>query len=127
MRKVTLCLALLMTAPAHAGPDLECGGTSQVEIGACVSEMRDRVDTALEVALGFARTAADELDEVTGRSEARPALETAQQAWDAYRTAHCDFIGATFGGGSGTGIAISSCHVVLGRARVDVLLQHAQY
>ncbi len=74
--------------------------------------------------LSFAMNAAKELDETTGRAVAEPALEAAQAAWDAYRNDHCDYVGATFGGGSGTGIAINSCRIELGRDRADTLLRY---
>ena len=113
---------------AAADPVLECnsGASSQVEIGNCVAETEARVDAAVEAALGFAMTSATDLDEVTGREMALPALEAAQAAWAAYRDAHCDFVGTTFGGGSGTGIAIDACRVELGRARAAELLRYAQ-
>ncbi|MHA3980297.1 lysozyme inhibitor LprI family protein [Halovulum sp. GXIMD14794] len=116
--------AVLLSAamPAAADPAMECDGSSQVEIGACVSEMRAGVDRALEAVLSIARTSAAELDEVTGREVALPALEQSQQAWEAWRDAECAYRGALFGGGSGTGIGIESCRIDLGRDRVDSLL-----
>lgn len=118
----------LFPLAATADPSLECSTTagSQVEIGACVSEAGAAVDAALEIALGFARSAAKDLDEVTGRDVALPALESGQASWSAYRDAHCEFVGTTFGGGSGTGIAIDSCRVELGRARVTELMKYVQ-
>ena len=94
---------------ARADPATECGGASQVEIGA-----------------GFAMDAARALDEITERTLALPALEASQSAWSAYRDAHCDYVGATFGGGSGTGIGIDSCRIELGRARAADLLRYVQ-
>lgn len=119
--------AILAAGLAAADPALECntGASSQIEIGDCVAETEARVDAALEAALSFAMAGATDLDEVTGREVAVPALEASQAAWAAYRDAHCEFAGATFGGGSGTGIAIRSCRVELGRARVAELLRYA--
>ncbi len=111
---------------AFADPSLECSdASSQVEIGACVSQMEEGVNDALDAAFGFAMDAAKELDEVTGRTVAQPALEASQTAWSGYRDAQCEAVGASFGGGSGTGIGITSCRVELGRLRVDELLQYA--
>ncbi|WP_170329568.1 lysozyme inhibitor LprI family protein [Ruegeria arenilitoris] len=119
-------LLLLLPSAALADPTLECTNAgSQVEIGSCVSAMEDRVALALEESYGFALQAAAELDDVTGRNVAQPALEAAQSAWESYRDAQCEAIGASYGGGSGTGIAITSCRVDLGRARVDELLRFA--
>ena len=125
MRYLLPCL--LFPLPALADPSMECAdAASQVEIGACVSDMETRVDAALSTALGFAMSSARELDEITARSVAVPALEASQSAWEAYRAAHSDYIGSTFGGGSGTGIAITSWRVVLGRARVEALMAQAR-
>ncbi|MEM8729696.1 MAG: lysozyme inhibitor LprI family protein [Pseudomonadota bacterium] len=122
-------LGLWMVAYPLAGladPTLECNASSQVEIGECLNTVAAGVDGALEVALEIAGSAAAELDEVTGREVAGPALEAAQAAWVAWRDAQCDFVGAGFGGGSGTGIAIAACRIDLGRARVDQLIASAQ-
>ncbi|SDC65156.1 lysozyme inhibitor LprI family protein [Ruegeria marina] len=117
----------LSPAQVLADPALECSDAgSQVEISACVSAMGEKVDTALSIALEIARESARELDEVTGRDVALPSLETAQSAWENYRTAHCVAVGAGFGGGSGTGIAMSSCRIELGRVRVDQLIGMAR-
>ncbi len=116
----------LVPAVAFADPSLECAdASSQVEIGACVSEMEKGVNEAIDAAYGFAMAAAQELDDVTGRVAAQPALEASQTAWSQYRDAQCEAVGASFGGGSGTGIGITSCRVELGRLRVDELLQYA--
>ncbi|MCG7520583.1 lysozyme inhibitor LprI family protein [Ruegeria sp. Ofav3-42] len=120
--------ALLCFVPlaAFADPTLECSDAgSQVEIGYCVSKMEERVNQALAESFSFALAAAQELDEVRGRVVAQPALETSQNAWEAYRNAQCEAVGAWFGGGSGTGIGITSCRVGLGRERVDELLRMA--
>ena len=126
-----VALAVLMggaQSTTMADPSLECniGNGTQVEIGRCVAETEAKVDQAIEIVLGFASRAAQELDGVTGRTVASPALERAQAAWSAYRDQHCEFVGSTFGGGSGTGIAIRSCRVELGRARVTELMKYAQ-
>lgn len=125
MKTVSLILAASAALSAEAtlaGPDLECSGGSQIEISQCVNQALEAVDNAVEVSLGFAMGAAQELDSVTGRDSTVPALEAAQAAWSAFRDAHCEHVGATYGGGSGTGIAIASCRVMLGRDRVEVLL-----
>ena len=116
----------LVPVAALADPSLECmDAASQVEIGACVAQAEDRVNSAVQVAYGFASDAAKELDEVTGRRVAQLALEASQHAWDAYRDAQCEAVGASFGGGSGTGIGITACRVELGRVRVNELLRIA--
>jgi uncharacterized protein YecT (DUF1311 family) len=119
-------LGVLATqAPADASLECSTDAGSQIEIGNCVAKMEKAVDDALVAALGFAMAAAKELDQITERDVAVPALEQAQSGWETYRDTHCDFVGATYGGGSGTGIAIQSCRVELGRARIAELLRYA--
>jgi uncharacterized protein YecT (DUF1311 family) len=123
-------VSLFLLAPGLASADasLECneGASSQVEIADCMAQTEARVDAAVATALSFASASATDLDEVTEREVALPALEAAQAAWVAYRDAQCEFVGATFGGGSGTGIAIRGCRIELGRARVTELLANVQ-
>ncbi len=118
--------AVFLPGTVLADPALECpDASSQVDVGSCVSEMEERVNAALGESYGFAMQAARELDDVTERTEAQPALEAAQNAWVAFRDTHCEAVGTSFGGGSGTGIAITSCRIDLGRTRVDQLLSFA--
>lgn len=126
MRRIaaTLVIPFCLPLPAGADPATECGGSSQVEISDCVADTLERVDAALAIYLGFAMRAAEELDQVTDRAVAVPALNASQSAWSAYRDAHCDYVGATFGGGSGTGIAIKSCRIELGRDRSEDLMRY---
>lgn len=118
--------ALCIPSTVLADPATECGGSSQVEIGTCVAETLQRVDATVNIYLGFAMTSAEELDGITGQAVAVPALEAAQAAWLEYRDAHCDYVGATFGGGSGTSIGIDSCKIELGRDRAKDLLRYVQ-
>ncbi|AJE47322.1 lysozyme inhibitor LprI family protein [Celeribacter indicus] len=121
-----LALFGLLPIPALADAALECSldlGT-QVEIADCVAGVEERAQRAMELELGFAREAAGELDDTTGRAVALPALETAQAAWESYRDTQCAFVGATYGGGSGAGIAERSCRIGLTRARMGELAQH---
>ncbi len=123
-----VCAAMLLAPTAGTtDPSLECSAAgSQVEIGICVGAAADQVEAAMAIALEIAQGSAIELDEVTGRKVAGPALDAAQTAWAAYRTAQCDAVGASFGGGSGTGIAIQSCFITLGRARIAELMASVQ-
>ncbi|PTQ68005.1 lysozyme inhibitor LprI family protein [Celeribacter persicus] len=121
MKRIAL-VALLPTA-VFADPSTECSvdSGSQVEIAACLTEVEDKATRAMEMTLGFVRNSAQELDEITGREIALPALEASQTAWETYRDAQCESVGAGFGGGSGAGIAIRSCRVELTRARTREL------
>lgn len=117
-------MMMIIPTGIWADPSLECSvsASSQVEIGACVGEMLSNAEQAMELALGFAEASAAELDGITEREMVVPALEAGQAAWLAYRDAHCEHVGSTFGGGSGTGIAINSCRVELTRARTAQLM-----
>jgi len=132
MNKARLPLIAILTfwAPglAIADPQSECSvdASSQVEIGNCLDTAEHVADATVASSLGFAMSAVQELDETTGRASAVPALKAGQAAWSAYRDQHCEFVGATYGGGSGTGIAIKSCRVDLARARADDLMRYAQ-
>ncbi|MEM6373754.1 MAG: lysozyme inhibitor LprI family protein [Pseudomonadota bacterium] len=128
MRNPILTLVLFTCLPtiALSDPATECGGSSQVEIGDCVADTLERVDGVIDLYFGFAMDAAKELDEVTDRTEAVPALDAAQAAWAAYREAHCAYVGATFGGGSGTAIGINACKIELGRERAKTLRRYVQ-
>ena len=104
-------IAMALAGAARAEPTLECPGSSQIEIGACVTEALRAVDQAVDSVLGFARAAAQDMDDTTGRAETLPALEAAQAAWSAWRDAQCTYVGATYAGGSGSGIAVTACRV----------------
>jgi uncharacterized protein YecT (DUF1311 family) len=121
-----LALFLLLPAPgAQADPIMECGNQfgSQVEIGDCLAAVEKNTEAAMEVVLGFAMDAAKEIDTITERAVVVPALDAGQAAWSAYRDRHCEYVGSTFGGGSGTGIAIRGCRIELARARTGALMQ----
>ena len=120
-----LAALTLMITPmmeANADPTLECDGTSQVEIRDCLSETLLRADAAVQEALEFARSSAQELDEVTERAVVVPALEASQAAWADFRDSQCDYVGSTYGGGSGTGVAILACRITAARERTADLL-----
>ncbi len=107
---------------ALADPILECPGESQVEVRACLAETLSRADAALANAVGFARESATSMDELMGGTVGVEALEAGQAAWEAYRDAHCDYIGSTYGGGSGTGPAITACRITHARERIAELM-----
>ncbi len=122
IRRATIALCVLAQT-AQADPSLECsvGSGSQVEISDCLVTVEEAATAALEVMLKIARDSAAELDGITEREVAVPALDASQAAWQTYRDAQCDYVGALFGGGSGTGIAIRSCRIDLTRERTAAL------
>lgn len=132
MKTVLLALAVTLTISQPsllaADPSLECSisNDNQVKIGDCLTTTESDVDGAVNLALGFAHDAAKELDNITEGTSSVKALEQGQSDWSAYRDAHCKFVGTTFGGGSGTGIAIQSCRIELGRLRVTELMKFSQ-
>lgn len=113
--------------PCSADPILECSASasSQVEIRDCMTIAETQSEAALTLALSFSQQSAEDLDTVTGRPNTVKTLNDAQNAWTVYRAAHCKYVGSTFGGGSGTGIAILGCRIQLTRDRVAVLMQSA--
>lgn len=125
---VAVTLAITLPTLLAADPSLECSinNNSQIEIGDCLTATEAEVDGAVKLALGFANESAVELDNVTERDVSVEALEKSQNDWNAYRDGHCEFVGTTFGGGSGTGIAIQSCRIELGRLRVTELMKFTQ-
>jgi uncharacterized protein YecT (DUF1311 family) len=127
---VSLASALVTALPTFlaADPSLECSinNSSQVEIGNCLTTTEAEVDGAVQLALKFANDSAVDLDKVTERDVSVKALKKGQADWNAYRDTHCAFVGTTFGGGSGTGIAIQSCRIELGRLRTTELMKFTQ-
>ena len=123
MRATVIPFLCLLAGPVLADPTLECGvdAQSQIEIGDCLTAVDATVNAALEQALSFAREAASDLDGATGRAESAPALEASQAAFVAYRDAQCGYVGSTWAGGSGTGLAITACRIGLARDRIDAL------
>jgi uncharacterized protein YecT (DUF1311 family) len=123
LRALVVPVLCLVAGSAAADPTLECSvaGGSQIEIGECLAAVDANVSAALDQVLSFARASAEELDNSTGRAESVPALEASQAAWEAFRDAECGYIGSTWAGGSGTGIAMAACRIDLGRDRVEAL------
>ncbi len=115
---------LICAAEARADPAFECSidSPSQVEVADCLAEVEATVNAVLASVLNMTLQAAQSLDEATERDVAVPALSAGQQAWESYRDAHCAYVGAGFGGGSGTGAAILSCRIEVTRARIADLV-----
>ncbi|WP_260084151.1 hypothetical protein [Phaeobacter inhibens] len=81
MRPYMLSALLALPLPALADPAMECSGTgSQIELPDCLNGDQTRANAALSRALDYAREAAADLDGITGRQSASPALETAQKS-----------------------------------------------
>lgn len=67
---------------------------------------------------------AGELDRVTGRNVALPALEKANLSFDRYVSDQCVFEEAMIAGGTGAGAANLSCQINLLRLRMGSLESH---
>ncbi|MFV1528862.1 MULTISPECIES: lysozyme inhibitor LprI family protein [unclassified Phaeobacter] len=127
MRRHIVTLALALPLPVLADPAMECSGAvSQVDLRSCLEADENRANMALSQAFDYARNTMAELDDTTGRPAAIPALEAGQASWETFRGDHCAFVGETFAGGSGTGIAVLSCRIGLTRDRVDALMDYAR-
>ncbi|MEW2911896.1 lysozyme inhibitor LprI family protein [Leisingera sp. JC11] len=121
------CLAVVLFAlPAQANPALECGEGSQEEVGSCVAEDEEGVEAALFNALEAAMVTAAERDNNRGGTETEAALMASQTAWEAFRAAHCSYIGAAHPVPEDAGIATRACWTTLGRERVDELVRMSQ-
>ena len=127
MKRAVLLVSFFWTLPwvGTADPALECGVglQSQVMIEKCVDETTFSVDQTIDIALGLAFDAAKELDSETGRDIAVPSLMAGQAAWNAYREAHCDYVGSFRGGVTDTKITLGACRIELGRERVAELMK----
>ena len=112
--------ALLHALPAHATPVSECQvtATNQVEVTRCLQATLSAADQVMGAALDRLLRRADELDGVTGRVVARPAVEGAQVAWQTFREASCAVPAALAAGASGSGQFQLGCMITMARARV---------
>ncbi len=112
-------VASLAATPAGAGELEDCWQQAEnnFDRAQCYVLAEAAADDALAAALLRARASAGTLDQTLGRASALPALEAAQSAWLAYREAECSYVGATFGGGSGTAAGVLGCLIELTRAR----------
>ncbi|KIC10499.1 hypothetical protein RA19_11885 [Leisingera sp. ANG-M1] len=117
-------LAAMLLAPISlANPALECGKGSQEEVGSCVADDEEGVETALLNALEAAMVAAAERDNTKGGTATEAALMESQTAWEAFRAAHCSFIGTSHPVQEEAGIATRACWTTLGRDRVGELVR----
>ncbi len=94
------------------------GGQSTAGMVACMGAELEAWDKRLNTAYAelMAREKAEDKEMADLGSAApkqSPALLDMQRKWIAYRDARCDYIGAQWGGGSGTGPAVQGCHMVM--------------
>ena len=114
MTVVALLLASALLAPSKPAAE-----------GPCPQALTTR---EMEECLGAELTAAQGVLEVYLREsarhtegQARTSLEVAQQAWSAYRTAHCEAVHKLYADASIRGVEFLSCGLTLTRARTREL------
>ncbi len=119
----TVFCVFTLAGTGQGAPVDECAlvSESEVEVGNCLVQVGRNMEILIDESLARALKTATRLDEDSERPMAVEALKAAQAAWQAYRDAQCEYVGATYGGGSGTGNAILSCRVELDRARLAEL------
>ncbi|MFC7420217.1 lysozyme inhibitor LprI family protein [Iodobacter arcticus] len=125
MRFIFTLACALIVAHAQAEPSppaqTECDAANQVLIKTCLAKLAPQAEQDRLNAETAARAMMKNLDRATTRHEALPAFERASKAYRSYRQAHCAWIGKSFAGGSGAGIAEQACRIDLDRARAEEL------
>lgn len=121
-------LILVSATPALADPVGECqvSTANQVETTQCLKDTLGAAQQVMLTELARAQEKADSLDQVTGRVEARPALDQSQTAWESFLNANCAVRGAFAAGASGSGQFVAGCMITMTRARADELSAIAQ-
>jgi uncharacterized protein YecT (DUF1311 family) len=117
------CALFAMSAQAQSSPaaQLECDAANQILIKTCLTKLAPQAEQDRLNAEAAARAMMKNLDRATGRPEALPAFEQSTQTYQAYRQAHCAWVGKSFAGGSGAGIAKLTCRIDLDRNRAEEL------
>jgi uncharacterized protein YecT (DUF1311 family) len=113
----SLLLAVVPTALASPVGECQASTANQIETGQCLRDTLGAAEHVMEIALAGARSQADSIDQVTGRSGARQALDESQLAWLQFRDLNCAVPGAFAAGGSGSGQFVISCQIDMTRAR----------
>jgi uncharacterized protein YecT (DUF1311 family) len=118
-----LLVPLALPPPARADPVGECQVTSanQVAVTECLRADLAAADQVMAGALERLQQRADELDQVTGRPEARAAVDASQAQWQAFREADCRVRAALAAGAAGSGQFELACAITLSRLRADEL------
>jgi uncharacterized protein YecT (DUF1311 family) len=117
------CLILFNTTSALADPVGECQTVTanQVNTNQCLQNTQAAAQHVLDLALMRAHEKAAELDAVTGRDEAVPALDQSQADWETFLASNCAVRGAMAGGASGSGSFIAGCAIEMTRLRAAEL------
>ncbi len=130
MKKVWFFVAMLFFATtASAQSDIEecyTKASTTDAIRQCLKQELQETRQEYREALEKLTQYAAELDRVTGRNEAVPALEKANTAFDRYVSEQCRFDEAMMGSGTGAGSANLSCQINLLHIRMGSFESHLQ-
>ena len=118
-----ICGTLFAASPVQADPVGECqtATTSQVDTNQCLQNTQAAAQHVLDLALQRAQQKADSVDQVTGCTEARPALDQSQADWETLVKSNCAVRGAFAAGASGSGQFVAACAIQMTRLRAAEL------
>jgi len=121
--KTAMAIVTLLTAgAATAGALDECLIRNEpAAVNRCLVDLDKEAQAALVKAEGDAGKRARDIDNVTGRSPAAPALAKSMRAFSEYRKAQCEFVRAMYSTAAGSEQAQLGCMVDLTRRRVREL------
>lgn len=122
----SLSLLSLTSAMSYAASVDECYKSAQTTaaVRECLKQELQETREEYRAMMEKLTNQAGELDRVTGRSVALPALEKANMSFDRYVSDQCSFDEAMMGGGTGSGAANLSCQINLLRIRMGSLESH---
>ena len=130
MKKLLLLsslIALMVPCVSNAQDSIEqCykSATTTSAVRECLKKELQQVRDEYRETLGKLSQQAGELDRVTGRNEALPALEKANTAFDRYVGEQCRFEEKMMGGGTGAGAANLACQINLLHVRMGAIESH---
>jgi uncharacterized protein YecT (DUF1311 family) len=117
------CALFAINAQAQTSPpaQVECDAANQVLIKTCLAKLAPQAEQDRLNAEAATRAMMKNLDRATERAEALPAFKKDIQTYLAYRQAHCAWVGKSFAGGSGAGVAELSCQIDMDHTRAEEL------
>jgi uncharacterized protein YecT (DUF1311 family) len=117
----SVTLGVIPTAFASPVGECQAATSNQIETSQCLRDTLGAAEQVLGIALSSAQEKADSIDQITGRSGARSALDQSEALWLQFRDSNCAVPGAFAAGGSGSGQFIISCQIDMTRARSAAL------
>ncbi|MEN9657729.1 MAG: hypothetical protein RL571_1194 [Pseudomonadota bacterium] len=112
-----------LSVQAETSPpaQVECQASNQIALKDCLAKLAPQAEQDRKNAESAARVMMKNLDRITGHPAALPAFNQASKAYQSYQHAQCAWVGKSFAGGSGAGVAERACRIDLDRARADEL------